>query len=257
MTGRGLPPGYEAVWRGGVRGFSWATATDWLAVVLGEGTVYEWAGRRAEETRPGRGPVHVVEAPIAGPDGAPRWAVRHYRRGGAVAPLLGDRYWAAGRTRPERELDASLHARARGIRTPSVVAGVVYRSGSFGAAGFYRADLVTELVPGARSLADRVREGSDLGDALRAAGALVRTLERAAILHPDLNAGNVMLDATEQAWVVDLDRARPLPRPTPRAGTTMLARLERSLARLLAASSGGSLAPGERHALRAGFEGRA
>lgn len=253
MTAWKLPPGYQAVSQGGARGFAWAPATEWLAAVLEEGTVYGWAGRRAEETRPGRGPVQVVEAPLAGPDGAPRWAVRHYRRGGAVQALLGDRYWGFGRTRPERELQACTHARGRAVPTPAVVAGAVYRGGASRAAGFYRADLVTELVPGARSLADRVREGSDLSGSLRAAGALVRTLEGAGILHPDLSAGNVLLDEAGRAWVVDLDGAGPRSRG---GGPVMLARLERSLGKLRAAE-GRSLSHEEARALRAGFEAHA
>ena len=256
MTGRQLPPGYEAVFGERAWGFAWAPARDWLAAVLEGGTIYGWARDRAHDTRAGRGPVHVVDAPAVGPDGAKRWAVRHYRRGGAIASLLGDRYWGTLRTRPVRELDACAHARARAVRTPAVVAGAVYRAGASGVAGFYRADLVTELVPGARSLADRVRERAGLGGALRAAGALVRTLERAGVLHPDLNAGNVVLDQAGHAWVVDLDRARRLHGATRRAAPGMLARLERSLEKLRA-DAGASLSSDERGELRAGFEARA
>jgi hypothetical protein len=57
------------------------------------GTLYDWASHRARDIHAGRGPVHVVDAPVPGPAGAARWVVRHYRRGGAAAPLLGDRYW--------------------------------------------------------------------------------------------------------------------------------------------------------------------
>ena len=254
MTRRRLPPGYEPVSVEGVEAFAWAPAADWLDALLREGeTLHGWSRRQGTDGRRGRGPVHLVAAPVAGPDGAAQWAVRHYRRGGAAAPLLGDRYWAAGRTRPERELDASLHARVRGVRTPAVVAGAVYRSGSSGTAGFYRADLATEMVPGARTLAECLRDASFATVALRRAGALVRALERAGVLHADLNAGNVVLDEGGQAWAVDLDRARHLSRRSAGAARTMLARLERSLRKLGGEVGSGSL-DGALHALRAGFE---
>jgi 3-deoxy-D-manno-octulosonic acid kinase len=233
-----------------VRAFAWAGAADWLTSVLSRGeTLHVWSGRCAADVQSGRGPVHVVEAPVSGPDGAHRWAVRHYHRGGAAAPLLGDRYWGHGRTRPERELEASVYARARGVRTPAVVGGAVYRTGSSGAAGFYRADLVTELVPGARSLTQLLGEGRAATQGLRRAGALVRALERAGVLHPDLNASNVTLDEAGRAWVVDLDRARRFTPPSARAAEAMLTRLERSIRKL-----GGPLSVDERRALRAGFE---
>jgi hypothetical protein len=74
--------------------------------------------------------------------------VRHYQRGGAVGPILGDRYLSLGRYRPLCETVASLEARERGISTPAVVAGIVYPAGIF-----YRADLVTEEIPNAVAVA--------------------------------------------------------------------------------------------------------
>jgi 3-deoxy-D-manno-octulosonic acid kinase len=246
--------GYEAVTPPDVEGFAWGAAAPWLAAALhDDATVHEWAARHATDSHAGRGPVHVVAAAVPGPDESPRWAVRHYRRGGAAASVLGDRYWGAGRTRPQHELEASLHARARGVRTPAVIAGAVYRRGSSGVAGFYRADLVTEWVPGARSLADTlVDEREQAIVVLRRAGGLVRALERAGVLHPDLNARNILLDVRGDAWVIDLDRCRHLARPNARAGAAMLRRLERSLSKH-GSSPGRSLSPDEWSALRAGF----
>ncbi|HUF74763.1 MAG TPA: lipopolysaccharide kinase InaA family protein [Longimicrobiales bacterium] len=254
MTAGRLPAGYDALSRAGVRAFAWAAAASWVeSVLVASGTLYDWSSRLAADSRSGRGPVNVVDAPVAGPDRAARWAVRHYRRGGRAAPLLGDRYWGAGRTRPERELEASVHARARGIRTPAVVAGAVYRATSSGALGFYRADLVTELVPGAQSLAEALLAGGDSLAPLRRTGALVRALHGAGVLHPDLNAGNVVLDEEGEAWVLDLDRARRLRRPSRWGARAMLARLERSLRKLERARAR-PISHEEWATLRSGFE---
>jgi len=251
-----LAEGYEAVRLPRVEAFAWRPAVAWLREVLRDGArLHDWAGREARAAHVGRGTVHVVTAPLPGPDGRSRWAVRHYRRGGAVARVVRDLYWGVGRPRPERELEASLHARAQGVPTPAVIAGAVYRVGARGAAGAYRADLVTEEIPDARSLASALAvEDAPAREYLQRAGALVRTLARAGLMHPDVSTGNVLLDGGGEPWVVDLDRARRRPGPSERAGRTMLARLERSL-RKLGRAGGTTLGPQEWIALRSGFTG--
>jgi len=226
-----------------------------------------WARGRARTDGglEGRGTIFVFAAPAPGPDGRAGWALRHYRRGGLVAPLLGDRYLVAGPSRPSIELRASVAARARGVPTPAVVAGLVER-GSTGV--LYRADLVTELVPDARSLRDvlfatatplgreAAREQSpDTHEALRLSGRLVRSLADAGIEHADLNAGNVLL-TTRDAWVIDLDRCRVRSRGRRSAAATMLRRLERSL-RKLSRAHARPLSRGEWSALREGWTERA
>jgi 3-deoxy-D-manno-octulosonic acid kinase len=170
-----------------------------------------------------------------------------------VAPILRDRYVAIGRARPFRELVVSTRARERGIRTPAVVAGVVYASGLF-----YRADLVTELVPDAPSLGEWLRK--DARDVareavLRRAGHAVRALEEARVHHADLSAGNILLAEHGPPWVIDLDRCRVLPRTAPPPTGPMRRRLERSVSEA-ALRRGAPLSAAERDALRAGFDER-
>ena len=248
-----LPEGYVAVEPKGVEAFAAAAAADWLGGLLAKGVTLDgWAQRIAVERIAGRGPLHVTPAQVPGPEGRALWAVRHYRRGGAAAGLLVDRYLALGSSRPSRELTASTVARARGVRTPAVVAGAAYASTPLGA--FYRADLVTELIPDARSLARSLLEAETDEDTLpplASAGRLVRSLERAGIFHRDLNAGNVLLDADGLGWVVDLDRCVVLGEG-PLRGSAMLARLERSL-RKVCATHRHALPRDAWDALRAGF----
>jgi 3-deoxy-D-manno-octulosonic acid kinase len=168
--------------------------------------------------------------------------------------LLKDRFLASKVTRPIRELWATVEARARGVPAPAVVAGAVYASGPF-----YRADLVTELVPDARTLEALIFGSGGSDDAagvLTQAGRLVRTLERALVLHIDLNAANVLLVRGEEASgarVVDLDGCIVFPRDERPFGEVMRKRLERSL-RKLAKRYGRDLAQHEWDALRAGYE---
>jgi 3-deoxy-D-manno-octulosonic acid kinase len=250
-----LPEGYRCVRHveNGVDAFACTTASGWLTALLEEGVrLHDWGARHAgSEAFNGRGLVHVAPAPASGPDGRERWAFRHYHRGGA-ARLLADWHLRGRETRPVTELRVSVDARARGVRTPAVVAGAAYGRGAI-----YRADLVTELVPDAVALRDLLFGHQSVSDAsapLRSAGRLVRALEEARMLHSDLNAGNVLIDAgSEEAWVVDLDRCHVLTSGGPRPGDGMRRRLERSL-RKLAVGHDRPLSVLEWQALHDGFE---
>jgi len=250
-----LPPGYQAHDLRGASAFAWGPASDWLASALeGGSSLHAWAERR-EDAKPlvGRGTVHAIDAPADGPAKQKRWAVRRYRRGGLAAPILGDRYLRTSATRPIRELWATVEARARGVPAPAVVAGAVYPFGPF-----YRSDLVTELIPDARTLEARIFGSggtSDAASALRQAGRLVGTLERALVLHVDLHAANILLvrGAEESgARVVDLDRAIVFPLGSREFGEAMRKRLERSL-RKLSERHARALTADEWDALRAGY----
>lgn len=252
-----LPEGYRPVTAGGTWAFGAESAVLWLEGVLATGrTLHAWAAGHPERREmSGRGRVYSVPAPLGGRPAA-RWVVRHYHRGGAVARWLGDRYLALGRPRPVHEAEASVEAGRRGIPTPTVVAGAVYRQGLF-----YRADLVTEEIPGAADLADVLFSGVapavDAEAALAAAGALVRTLEVAGVFHPDLNAKNILLQpdpAGLRAHLVDLDRCSPRLEGTRAPGHVMRRRLERSL-RKLEARAGRPLSERAWAALRSGFGG--
>ena len=253
------PIGYERRMAGAAEGLAVIAAADWLERIIGSGlTLHAWAGERAGvEALRGRGAVYSIDAPLVGPDARARWAVRHYRRGGALASYLDDRYVSGGLTRPEREIRASVEARARGVPTPAVITGAWYRSGVF-----YRADLVTELVPAALSLADSLFSEERSADAvvgLARSGRLVRDLGEKGVLHADLNAMNILLSSERSepvAYVIDLDRASVTDTPEAALGDSMRRRLERSL-RKLGGSTGRPLSKDEWAALHSGFEGEA
>jgi len=205
----------------------------------------------------GRGTLYAIDAPTPGPDSRPRWAVRRYYRGGMMAPVLGDLHLHSRITRPVRELWSTVEARARGVPAPAVVAGALYRLGPF-----YRADLVTELIPGARTLEALVCGSGGIADAsdlLIHGGRLVGRLERALVLHIDLNASNILLVRGEEqsgARVVDLDGCIVFPLDQRPFGDVMRKRIERSL-RKLERKYERPLTPHEWEALRSGYEDEA
>lgn len=253
-----LADGYDTLRSGRAWGFVVHGGLAWLEGTLRDGgTLHGWAAHQeGRRELAGRGRVYSVPAPMRGPDDRERWVVRHYFRGGAVARVLGDRYLAIGSPRPLVEARAATAARARGVPTPAAVAGAVYPAGAF-----YRADLVTEEIPDAADLAhvlfvsDVEPIAVDREAALTAAGHLVRTLEQVGVLHPDLNAKNIVLRPDEEgprAHLVDLDRccARTIGVPAP--AFPMRRRLERSL-RKFQMRTGRGLGASEWAALRHGF----
>ena len=226
-----------------------AEARAWAQRALDAGlTLFQAArGESGALVLEGRGPVYVVPAPPApssqgcatatgsGSEPPPRWVVRHYHRGGWLAPLLGDRYLRLGVARPLRELLSSEAVRSRGVSTPRVVAAAVYRG-----AIFTRGDIVTEYVSRSEDLAQVIfgekRQGLggavDRREALIAAGELIRTLAEAGVSHPDLNAKNVLMEwmgAAPQAHLLDLDRCKVMGEDIHLRPDGMHERLRRSL----------------------------
>ncbi|MGH8250469.1 MAG: 3-deoxy-D-manno-octulosonic acid kinase [Steroidobacteraceae bacterium] len=169
----------------------------------------------------GRGSIHFIEQ-----DGR-RWAMRRYLRGGMAARVARDRYLYFGeeRTRSFRELRLLDALRRRGLPVPVPVA-ASYRRGHFR----YDAELITERLPGSRSLADALAAGHMDEARWTAIGRCLRRFHDAGVQHADLNAHNVMLGEQGEVWLLDFDRGR-LRAPGPWR-ERVLGRLERSLAKV-------------------------
>ena len=182
---------------------------------------------RAENARGGRGGAIYLDAPFG------RCVLRHYRRGGMVARLLGDRYlWTgAERTRgfAEFRLLAELHG--RDLRVPTPVAARYRREGVH-----YRADLITRRIEGAVTLAELVVEDRCDAQVAVNVGATVAEFHAGGVCHADLNAHNVLL-VGDQTWLVDFDRGQ-LRTPARAWQLANLMRLRRSLLKLGAARDG-------------------
>ena len=184
-----------------------------------------WRGRGlATEQGGGRGGVLRVRV------GDDEWLLRHYHRGGMVARVLGDRYlWnGAERTRGFAEFHLLAELSQRGLGVPTPIAARYRRNGVH-----YRADLITNFISPAQTLAERLRAGPiDAATAARV-GAAIAQLHAAGAYHADLNAHNVLLD-TRRVWLVDFDRGALRP-PARSWQLANLARLRRSLIKLGAA----------------------
>ncbi|HEY5754934.1 MAG TPA: 3-deoxy-D-manno-octulosonic acid kinase [Steroidobacter sp.] len=194
-----------------------------------------WASLSAlEEIAGGRSSIAVLNvgaAPdvLAGSSSTDtRWVLRHYRRGGLIAKLSQDGYlWSgAARTRSFAEWRLLAELRRRGLPVPAPIA-ARYVRGWF----TYRADLITELLTGTRTLTDSIT-GHDLSEsAWRAVGKTIGAFHREGVHHADLNANNILLAGQgAEVYVLDFDRGRIEARGV--WEQAVLARLRRSLEKI-------------------------
>lgn len=173
---------------------------------------------RMREGPGGRGGVAFLATPL-GP-----CVLRHYRRGGWMAPMLGDRYVWKGRRRSRGFVEFTLLAqlRQRGLPVPAPVAARCRRHGPW-----CTADLITRTIEGAETLADLIGAGRLDAVLAERVGALVARFHAAGVDHADLNAHNILM-ADRNLWLIDFDRGEI--RVTGTAWKLAnLARLKRSL----------------------------
>jgi len=206
-----------------------------------------WSERGALRTQPGgRGGIAIVDTP------AGECVLKHYRRGGMVAALMGDRYlWSgADHTRGFQELRLLGAIAELGLPGPRPVATRYVRHGLF-----YSADLLTGRIQQASTLAEYLAQGR-LDSALAAAvGDLVARFHRVGIWHADLNAHNVLrgsdADRGVSISVIDFDRGRLRAAGSWQQGN--LARLKRSLTKISRSLPSERFTPREWGWLEAGY----
>ena len=217
-----LPPEYESwTFPGGTAVARGAAMDAVRAALTGYATLYDWAADQSgRDVFIGRGEAYGVRL------GHTRAVVRHARRGGALAPLLGDRY--AGAPRFLKEIEMAGRLTAAGIPTPAVLAGVVYPRGAL-----HRADVATQRVDGHDLAAICFGEAPPIGSMRTAiwqtVGGLVRRLHAAGFVHPDLQLRNVLVgEGRGNAWLIDVDTCRAVGATDTAARRANLARFDRS-----------------------------
>jgi len=130
------------------------------------------------------------------------YVLRHYRRGGLAARLLGDRYRFAGEelTRPFAEWQLTYRLHRAGLPVPAPVAARYRQHGAS-----YTGDIITERLPTVGSLTECLRAGALSVVTWISIGRCVRRFHDLGVCHADLNAHNVLL-SEEAVYLIDFDR---------------------------------------------------
>lgn len=183
---------------------------------------------RATQTPGGRGSVWFIRDDHRSPPLA--WVLRHYQRGGLIAKLVSDRYFwlGAARTRAFREWRLLAYLRSRYLPVPIPVAARYVRTGLS-----YRADLITQEIAGAHSVAQRLQDTRLPVELWQRIGTTLARFHVLGVRHADLNANNLLLDAADEVHVLDFDRGR-IRKPRTYWIKQVMARLLRSLTKLRA-----------------------
>ena len=182
---------------------------------------YWLAMHKVTQTEQGRGASWFVDA------GGQEWVLRHYRRGGLVARYIEEHYLWLGleRTRAWREWKLLASMYDAGLPVPLPVAARVHRYGLV-----YRADIITQRIPDALSLTQRLSGESYDDRCWKEIGKTVAHFHKAGIYHADLNAHNIMLNKDGQVFLIDFDKGEK--RPTGAWQKSNLNRLHHSLTKL-------------------------
>jgi 3-deoxy-D-manno-octulosonic acid kinase len=180
-----------------------------------------WQARNSlEEFAGGRGTVSVLRTTEGD------WILRHYRRGGLAAHVSRDLYvWTgANATRSFREWRLLAELQRQGLPVPAPIGAFYERHGAT-----YRADIITERLQDARTLASAIEAQPIDATAWQRIGRTIRRFHAAGVHHADLNAHNIML-VGDEVYLLDFDRGRIRARGAWEAD--VVARLKRSLGKV-------------------------
>ncbi len=152
-------------------------------------------------------------------------ALRHYRRGGLMARLRGDRYRYSSEaaTRPFSEFLLTCQLYARGLPVPAPIGCRYLRHGND-----YTGDLITTRIVGSDSLAARMSAGTLSLSQWVAVGRCIRRFHDQGVCHADLNAHNILMIGEDMVYLIDFDRGS-LRKPGGWWCDNNLVRLRRSL----------------------------
>lgn len=159
------------------------------------------------------------------------YLLKTYYRGGLWGKLVKQSYFHTGKTYTRAFVEwrvlAFLHR--KGLPVPSPLAAACCRQGLF-----YTAHLITQSCRPAVPLSQYLAKNSLTDDGWADLGRVLHYLHLAGVLHPDLNAHNVLYDGDRnQFWLVDFDRSKIRSvDPTYYTQHVNLARLRRSLEKL-------------------------
>lgn len=163
------------------------------------------------------------------------WVLRRYHRGGFMARFSTDAFLWGGENRTRSFAEWRLLDRMHrlGLPAPRPVAARYVRRGML-----YRADLITQRIPGVEPFSARLGRSRVEQEVWRRIGECIGRFHRAGFFHADLTAHNLQINAADEIFLLDFDRGRRMAGPGSWQRRN-LQRLHRSLQKI----RGESLAP--------------
>lgn len=134
----------------------------------------------------------------------PGAVLKWYRRGGVIAPILGDRYWFSGweSSRAWREWRLLADLWQQGLPVPRPFMAYVERHGRF-----YRCALMSAYIPQSFPISKLPLERLQDEALWSLVGQLLRQLCEAGVSHPDFNLSNILITEQRCLYCIDFDRA--------------------------------------------------
>lgn len=132
-------------------------------------------------------------------------ALRHYHRGGLFGKIVRDQYLFLGieRTRSYSEFVLLQKLRTAGVHVPRPIAAKVEQVGLL-----YRADLLSEKIPEASDLVDKLQIERLSSEDYQRIGLEIRKMHDVGVNHTDLNIHNILLDSNGKVWIIDFDKCK-------------------------------------------------
>lgn len=152
-----------------------------------------------------------------------QWVLRHYMRGGLVAKISKYKYlgWSLQNTRAWKEWHLTHQLYEMGLPVPRPVAAQVsWPNGRV--SGVYQAYLMVQKLPHVETLAQRLQRTALSGPDWQRLGRLIALFHSKGVYHADLNANNILIDQSDELFLIDFDRGE-IRKP----GTWCQANLER------------------------------
>ncbi len=182
------------------------------------------AWKSAEIVSTGRGSNWFVE------NDSESYVLRHFRRGGAVARILGNKYWFRSEeaTRSFAEFNLLLDMRKQHLPVPEPMAAGYCKSGPW-----YTAQLLTRRIPDSQSWSAHLVNDASSDGLWASVGCTIAQLHRARVDHADLNAHNILVDSSGSIFIIDFDKGFKRTSVQGEWRHANLARLQRSLCKIL------------------------
>ena len=187
-------------------------------------------GGRITKISHGRGPVYFIQI-----SQSRSWVLRHYYRGGLIGKINTDLFLArsARKSRAVREFLILSQLLEAGVPVPCPVAARVVRR--YGVC--YSADIITEEVPDASTLEEKLLRGSVSDQNWVSIAQAIAHLHSSGVEHRDLNVRNILFSGSDcSVFLIDFDKSKR--RSPGRWRIHSINRLLRSLEKLVSSNGG-------------------